>query len=222
LKILSEEKMLRTFTFLVLCLGLIPFSSLASPVTPLYTDTVTFNGYPYGLHDGQLYVGNASFESEYNDLGFIAWCITRGQSQVPAGDSYRVNVFKLDDTDLPTLLGVTYTQLRMMAILGLGFNNTNPNDTMRQHAIWAQGRPDLVTLTPDEQALAMGAFAMAPWFDDSDVYVALPADWGVPGSQGQGIMWTGDGSSQVPEPGTMALFGLGAVGLGVASRKRKL
>ena len=70
--------------------------------------------------------------------------------------------------------------------------------------------------------------AVGPWFSYEDFDIARSLGWGFNASRGYAVEYSGGGSSQwlwvtavsVPEPGTLALLGIGLFGMGFARRKK--
>ena len=196
----------------------------AAMSAPLHTETLTFNGYPVSLNDGAVMVGKSSFTGTVTPA-FLAWCIVRDEPQVSKGSTFDVNVFRMDDSDLLDLLGVSSQNLAVMAILGSGFNGTNPNDRQRHHGIWEQTNPAFYNLTPAEQALVDAAILAAPSLNMANYFVAMPVAWGTALSVGQPIMWPnpipGDDTT-IPEPGSVVLLLSGLTGGFLMYRRRRV
>ena len=173
-------------------------------------DTLNYLGYPYGLHDGSYYVGNAkgSLASDPDDQ-FEMWCI---DSLHRMENHYQVYVMTLVEATTNGYMGFSLADYQTMAVLGNGFTNYNPNDSQVQHAIWSLG--DNRSLTPIEQAILTQAQASIGNRDYSNIRAFIPAQPGV----GQAMM---DGeTSLVPEPTTLVLSGAGLLLVLGGARRR--
>jgi hypothetical protein len=204
-------------------LATIAAGTAMAAITPHHSENLTFNGYPVSLNDGAVMVGKSSYTGTTSG-SFLAWCIVRDADQVGEGQNYDVNVFLLNDPDLVDLLGITLTDLKAMAWLGSGFNNTNPDTSYRHHAIWEVTNPATYTLNAAEQALYDAAYLNAGSVNGAAYFVALPTLWGTAQSVGQPIMWPnpipGDDTT-IPEPSSVALLISGLAGGIVIHRRRR-
>lgn len=198
--------MLKRITYLVLLAILASVACLAAPII----DNLHYMGYPAGLTDGSYYVGLAKGDLAGDGLGpFPMWCVD---------PTHRVSKSDWDVAIRPLTaagiagngMGYSLLELQTMAVLGSGFNNTNPNDKMIQHAIWSlvDGR----SLTVGEQTLLTTAQALVSSFNFNGYVLLDPLECG-----GQSMMTKM--SSTVPEPGTLALVGLGLVAAAYLSRR---
>jgi PEP-CTERM motif len=119
-------------------------------------------------------------------------------------------------------LNLTLQILQEQALLGANFNGTMPNDSDVQHDIWNLSGATPVITGPDPVLMATllaNAQAAQPFGDYSGAFLLDPA-----GSGGQAFMPVDIGSfhhvtTPTPEPGTLAMFGLGLGLIGLGSLK---
>lgn len=175
-------------------------------------DTLNYGGYPAGLSDGQYYVGLAQGSLGSDPVLFQMFCVD-SSTLVHSGETWEVKVLSLDEAAVSNSRGFTLWELKVMAVLGTMFDNTNPNDSMVQHAIWSLG--DDRTLTPDEGATLIMAQTLAATFDFSRVQFLDPTT-----SRGQ-VMMRQVAENPVPEPATYGMMGLGLAALGLIPRRKR-
>jgi len=188
---------------LSLFIGLLLICSTAFGAT---IDELNYLGYPAGLNDGHYYVGNArgSLDSSPTNM-FSMWCID--SLHTISQNSWDVKVMSITEAAASNSMNFTLSDFQLMAVSGFQFANFNPNDTVQQHIIWAQG--DGRTLTAGEQAQRTINTSMLGSYDYSHITVFDPIESG-----GQMMMTGTLVPSQVPEPATYALFGGGLIILG--------
>jgi hypothetical protein len=176
--------------------------------------TLEFNGYPAGISDGQHYVGLAA--GELNGVDILMWCVD--PIQVITNNTWDVNVYSLaNPAALNGLLpGVTGQDFQAMFLLAQGFNNAS-GDAGIQHEIWWFADPGDYPLTAGQQAEVASTRASVGLYNFSGAYLLDPK---YQGSGGQ-LFEYGNASPTVPEPATLALFGVGLFGLGFIGRWRK-
>ena len=166
---------------------------------------LTYNGYPTGFNDGNVYVGNAS--GTLSGIGIEMWCIDPDHHI--SANAWEVDVVNLGNpgTALDGLLGLSVNDFRAMFLLGGMFTDTNQaTDVSIQHTIWSFANPGGFPLTPTETALKNNMLAAVGNYDFSNAYVLIP--------QGSHTNWTGQifetgRADQVPETATVWLV-LGA------------
>lgn len=203
-----EEHMVKCIKFLMLLAVLASLACLAAPIT----DNLHYMGYPAGLTDGSYYVGLAKGDLANDGLGpFPMWCVD--PTHRISKNDWDVAIRPLTPSGIAgNSMGYTLLELQTMAVLGSGFDNMNPNDKMLQHAIWsiADGR----SLTAGEQTLLTTAQALVSTFNFNGFVVLDPLECG-------GQMMMTRVAAPVPEPGTLALAGLGLMAVAFLSRRTR-
>jgi len=191
---------------------------------------------PYpGENDGSYYVGLTTgvlhdlTANTYSDA-FQMFCVDFNHDISGLPVYYNINIESIlgpgEPDPNPPGLGLSLTTLQTQALLGADFNGTLPNDSDVQHDIWnlsytgngplpfTPPTANMTTLLDNAtNALATSNFSNAYLFDivDADGQAFMPI---VPGG------FNNSSQPPVPEPGTLAMLGLGLIGLGSLKLRR--
>ncbi len=199
--------------------------------------TLTVNAYPspqeidannflVGLTYGVLTEYNPSNTVIATSDPFLMFC-SDFLHDINQGDTYNVTIESLvtpsgqdPATYIPDSAGLNLTlkTLQIQALLGAKFDGTTPNDSNVQHEIWNLSGANPAIDGPDPSVMAAlyaNAQAAQPGANYSGAFLLDPQ-----GDGGQAFMSIDPTSfdhnlqSPTPEPGTLAMLGLGLIGLG--------
>ena len=187
----------------VVTLGLLALPAMAATVNMQFT----------GLPTGNNYWGVASYPYDLSvNGGATQWMMCIGYYEhIEGWETWQANVVSVGSLDPAThLLDYQAAFLFEMAVADHGANS-NVNA-----AIWYmfEGAP---SLTPEAQALVTLAQSQA--FEQGEFGNVLLYE-AIPGTESSNLGTAQDFLSSTPEPGTMALFGSGLIGLATVLRRK--
>jgi PEP-CTERM motif len=187
----------------IVILGLLALPAVAGTVDMQFT----------GLPTGANYWGVASYPYEIRvNGGPNQWMMCIGYNEhIVSGETWKANVTSVGNLNLATHL--LYYQAAFLFEMSFADQGYDPNVNAATWYLF-EGAPNL---TPEAAALV--ALAQGEAFTQGD-FANVLLYGAIPGSENGNMGTAQDFLGATPEPGTLALFGAGIVGLaGVLRRK---